>query len=250
MIEIIANSSIPMYRQLANLVRERIKRGELTRGARVPSEAELCETYSVSRITVRNAFSELEREKLLERIPGKGTFVRRDAGRVERHTRLSGFGENASSLGLRAGYTTLQAREEEVPLDVSDRLGIPEPRAFVVERVLLADGRPIGAHRSYLPLWIVEDADTGAFSKDSLSQGSLYAAIEEAGGILHRAEEIVEPALAGSEDAEKLGTEEGALLLRVTRTVYDPGNRPLEHVIITYRSDAYTFRQRLFRDRG
>lgn len=249
MAEVIANSSVPMYRQLANLIRERVRRGELERGARVPSEAELCGAYSVSRITVRHALSELERENLLERIPGKGTFVRRDTGRVERLTRLSGFGENASGLGLVAGYETLRAEEGKVPLEVSERLGTPRGRAFVVERVLLADGRPIGAHLSYLPMRIVEGA-AGAFSRRSLDRGSLYAAIEGAGGVLHRADEIVEPALAGAEDAEKLGVEEGDLLLRVTRTVYDPDGRPLEHVIITYVSDAYTFRQRLFRDRG
>lgn len=250
MAEIVVNSPVPMYRQLSDLIRGRMKRGELTCGARLPSEAELCEAYSVSRMTVRTALAELERENLLERIPGKGTFVRRDAGRVERHTRLSGFGENASECGLRAGYRALRAAEEEVPLEITDRLGTSESRAFVVERVLLADGNPVGAHLSYLPLWIPRNAAPGKFSRESLDRGSLYAAIEQAGGILERAEEVVEPALAEAADAEKLETEEGALLLRVTRTVYDPDDRPLEHVVITYRSDVYAFRQRLFRNGG
>jgi len=239
-----------MYRQLSDLIRGRMKRGELACGARLPSEAELCGAYSVSRMTVRTALAELERENLLERIPGKGTFVRRDAGRVERHTRLSGFGENASESGLRAGYRALRAGEEEVPLEIADRLNTSESRAFVVERVLLADGRPVGAHLSYLPSWIPRNAAPRAFSLESLGRNSLYAAIEQAGGTLARAEEIVEPAFADAADAEKLETEEGTLLLRVTRMVYDPDDRPLEHVVITYRPDVYTFRQRLFRNGG
>ena len=248
MTEIIADSPVPMYRQLADLIRDRIKRGELMRGARLPSEAELCETYSVSRMTVRSALSELERENLLERIPGKGTFVRRDTRRVERHTKLSGFGENAAGSGLRAGYIALKAEEEPVPLDIANRLDISEPRAFVVERVLLADEHPVGAHLSYVPLWILDNTIPGTFSLESLDHNSLYAAIEEAGVVIERAEEIVEPAVASIEDAERLETEEGALLLKVTRTVYDPEDRPLEHVVITYRSDVYTFRQRLSRE--
>lgn len=247
MTEIIADTPVPMYRQLANLIRDRIQRGELVSGVRIPSEAELGDTYKISRITVRQALSELEWEGLLERVPGKGTFVRRSAGRVERTTRLTGFGENMAGLGRKAGYATLRAGEETVPLEVVDRLRLPEARAFVVDRVLLTDGRPVGAHLSYLPLWIVEGAPTGAFSREALDGGSLYGAIEDSGVVLSRAEEIVEPALAGPEDAKKLDIDEGGLVLRVTRTVYDAEERPLEYVFITYRSDVYTFRQQLYR---
>jgi len=109
MADIVANSPVPMYRQLASLIRDHIRRREPPPGVRVPSETELGAAYGVSRITVRHALSELERDGLLERTPGKGFFVRRDAGRVERLTRLSGFGENVSDLGIRAGYDTLRA---------------------------------------------------------------------------------------------------------------------------------------------
>ena len=250
MAEIVSDSPVPMYRQLAGLLRDRVRRGELARGVRIPSEAELGIAYGISRITVRQALSELEREGLLERAPGKGTFVRRQTGRVERLTGLSGFGENVSGLGLTAGYRTYKAREETIPLQIADRLGTSGARAFVVDRVLLADGRPVGAHLSYLPSWIVEKAPPGAFSREVLDRGSLYAAMQGAGAVLHRAEETVEPALAGAADAERLDVEMGALLLRVTRTVYDSEGRPLEHVIITYRPDNYTFRQRLYRHPG
>ena len=247
MIEIIADAPVPMYRQLANLIRDRIERGELVSGTRIPSEAELGNTYKISRITVRQALYDLQREGLLERAPGKGTFVRRSAGRVERMTRLTGFGENMAGLGRKAGYATLRAGEETVSLEIVDRLRLPEDRAFVVERILLTDGQPVGAHLSYLPLWIVEGASTGAFSREALDSSSLYGAIEESGVALSRADEIVEPALAGLEDARKLAIDKGGLLLRVARTVYDAKERPLEYVLITYRSDAYTFRQQLYK---
>ena len=245
--EIIADAPVPMYRQLANLIRDRIECGELVRGARIPSEVELGNTYKISRITVRQALSELEWEGFLERAPGKGTFVRRSAGRLERMTRLTGFGENMAGLGRKAGYATLRAGEETVPLEVVARLRLPEVRAFVVDRVLLTDGRPVGAHLSYLPLWIINGAPTGSLSREALDSSSLYGTIEESGVVLSRAEEIVEPALAGPEDAKKLDIAEGGLVLRVTRTVYDAEEHPLEYVLITYRSDVYTFRQQLYR---
>src|SRR5215216_6316626 len=119
-----------MYRQLSNLIRQQIERGELATGDQAPSEARLSERYGISRITVRQALAELERDALVEKVPGKGTFVREPKPRVERLTRLSGFGENMAALGLRAGYQTLRAEEGLVPEGVTDRLRSPGKRAY------------------------------------------------------------------------------------------------------------------------
>jgi GntR family transcriptional regulator len=248
--QIRAGAVIPMYRQLSSLIRQQIERGELATGDQVLSEAQLSERYGISRITVRQALSELERDGLVEKVPGKGTFVREPEPRVERLTRLSGFGENMAALGLRAGYKTLRAEEDVVPEEVTDRLRSHGKRAYVIERILLADGRPVGTHTSYLPLWIVKRAPEGAFTRWSLDQNSIYRLMEEARLKLSRAEEIVEPHLVDGKEAERLDLDEGGLALRIRRTVYDPDERPLEYVIIIYRADSYTFRVELSRDQG
>src|SRR5215218_4905369 len=180
-----------MYRQLADLLREKVSRGEFVSGRRIPSEAKLGEAFGISRITIRQALAELEREGILDRVPGKGTFVRRPERRVERLTRLSGFGENLTALGLKAGYSTFKAGEETVPTDVSDRLRGSGRRAYVVDRAFLANGRPVGVHVSYLPLWLVDLCKPESFTKEALDRGSLYEAIERCGVRLYRAEEIV-----------------------------------------------------------
>ena len=68
------DSMIPMYKQIVNLLNEKIEKGELKPGDKLPSEAELMEAYSVSRITIRSAISELEEDGLVIRSRGKGTF--------------------------------------------------------------------------------------------------------------------------------------------------------------------------------
>jgi GntR family transcriptional regulator len=244
------DSAVPKYQQLLELLRSRVRRGELAPGDRLPSEAGLGEIYGVSRITVRQALAELEREGLLDRVPGKGTFVRRPEGRVERLTRLSGFGENVDAFGFKAGYHTHQAGEGQVPADVADRLRGPGRRAYVVERSLLANGRPVGFHVSYLPLWLVERCGPELFSREALDESSLYGTIERCGVSLYRAEEVVEPGLTDTREAERLRMEEGELVLRVRRTVYDVEERPIEFVLISYRSDSYTFRLDLYRGHG
>jgi GntR family transcriptional regulator len=245
--QLVESSSVPMYRQLEALLREKIDRGELQVGDRIPSEAQLCDRWGISRITTRQALAELERDGLLERVPGKGTFVKKPQGRVTRLTRLSGFGENMEALGLKPGYETLKADREPVPLEVAGHLQSAGGEAFVIERILFADGERIGSHTSYLPSWIIGQAPEGSFTRDALNRGSLYQAIENAGVSLLGADEIVEPDTAGEVEASRLGVREGDLVLRVKRTVYDSEWRPVEYVVLTYRADRYTYRIRLQR---
>ncbi len=68
-------STVPLYRQLEEILKEAIRRGEFRPGDRLPTEMELCEIFGVSRITVRQALNELAREGFLYRQQGSGTFV-------------------------------------------------------------------------------------------------------------------------------------------------------------------------------
>jgi GntR family transcriptional regulator len=239
-------SPTPKYRQLATLIRQRIDHGEFTPGDRIPSEAQLGDAYRLSRITIRQALANLEQEGLLERVPGKGTFVRRSGSHVERVTRLTGFGENVAALGLRPSYRTLKAEPMHVSHVIADRLRTQSAKAFVVERVLLADDEPIAEHTSYLPLWIVNAAPPEVFSIAALDRNSLYSAITQSGARMYRADEVVEPGLATRDEAQRLETHEDALVLRVARTVVDVDGAPLEYVLMTYLADAYTYRTTLY----
>lgn len=70
-------SEIPVYRQLANLLREQIEDGRLAPGQVLPSEQTLMDQHQISRDTVRNAVKVLVDEGIVERVQGKGSFVRR-----------------------------------------------------------------------------------------------------------------------------------------------------------------------------
>ncbi len=244
-----ANSITPLYRQLTQLLRGQISSGAIADGARLPSEARLGEQYGVSRITIRQALADLERQGLLERAPGKGTFVRRRPRPIEGLTRLSGFSETAAAAGLEAGYQVLAAEERDVAPEIAERLTLPEPRAYVVERVLLANGAPVGMHASAIPRWLAEQVRPGALSAEHLAHASLYAAIESAGVVLLRAIESLEPAFAGDDHGRRLELEPTALVQRVRRTVYDAEGRPVIYEADTYRPDAFTYRVELYRQR-
>lgn len=72
------NSAVPVYRQLADIIREQIGSGELARGAPLPSETYLMGEHSISRDTVRRAISVLRDENLVITVQGKGSYVAED----------------------------------------------------------------------------------------------------------------------------------------------------------------------------
>lgn len=72
---LIQDNIIPLYQQLADIIRNSITSGELKYGDKIPTEVELSEKYNVSRITVRAAINELVESGFLIKKQGKGTFV-------------------------------------------------------------------------------------------------------------------------------------------------------------------------------
>jgi GntR family transcriptional regulator, arabinose operon transcriptional repressor len=69
-------TSVALYRQLADALKQQFRDSELPDGARIPTEFDLAEKYGVSRGTVRQALRLLEEDGLIERVPGVGTFLR------------------------------------------------------------------------------------------------------------------------------------------------------------------------------
>lgn len=221
--------------------------GEFAPGQRLPSEAQLGEQFGISRITIRQALGDLEREKLLTRVPGKGTFVAERPKQIEGLPRLSSFSEDASAAGRTAGYRLLEAGICEISPAIQQALELSSTNAFVVERVLLADDAPIGVHRSHVPLWVVSRAVSDAFTAEALGQGSLYRMFESAGVELFRAIETFTPGLISAKHASLLDLENDALVQMIERVVFDrASDRPLVCELDIYRPDSYTHRVQLF----
>jgi GntR family transcriptional regulator len=68
-------SVVPPWQQLADLLREQIRNGELQPGARIPSAAALAQEYELAPVTVRKAITQLQQEGLLVSRVGWGTYV-------------------------------------------------------------------------------------------------------------------------------------------------------------------------------
>ncbi|WP_018350535.1 GntR family transcriptional regulator [Longispora albida] len=213
---------------------------ELGEGAPLPAERELAAEYGVSRATLRQAISELVLEGRLSAQQGRGTFVA--APKLIQPLDLVSYTEAIRAMGRTPGRRIVTAERLPAPADLAARLGI-EPGAEVIhlERLLLADGEPLGLESTYLPAarfpTILDVLEPG---------GSLYRCMtEKLGVVFGEADEQIETALASPREAQLLGTNPALPMLLMLRSTRDSAGVPIERVRSLYRGDRIGFMTRL-----
>ena len=240
---------LPLYAQLASVLRELIDGEELGPGSRLPSEPELVARYGISRATGAKALDVLEREGLIQREQGRGTFVR-DTVLDRPLPELTGFTEHVTKAGYEPGQRLLsveRARAEEVGSLAS--LFEEDLEVVVVRRVRLVDGEPVGLHRTVLPAAL---AARIGFVEERLrnEQLSLYGQLREHGLELAWAEEHLQARVASEEEASLLEVPAGEALINVRRFSHDRQNRLVEAVDAVYIGRRYDYRVTLVRRVG
>lgn len=236
--------SLPLWFQIKEQLRRAIDLGEWAPGEQLPTETELTEFFGVSRITVRTAFERLGDQGLVERTPGRGTFVARRS--FERTvTRLAGFHEDMASRGFVPSARTLSARIVPGPSDVASALGVEGENLVEIRRLLLADNTPMAVQHGHLPTWVMGNED---FTAGDFDNKSLYRTMEErTAAYPATAEETIESVRADRVRADLLEVPEGSPLLLACRLSLDRSRRPVEYVRLWYRGDRYRFRVELQR---
>jgi GntR family transcriptional regulator len=200
-------------------------------GSPAPSERELVHRFGVARMTVRQAMDALVVEGLLERIPGRGTFVARPR-RVA--SRLSSYTEEMQRRGLLPESQTLLARREQAGPGVARALSVTEGDAVIHwRRLRRADGTPMCIEDAYLNEILIP-----GFLQSGMPT-SLYEALEARGLRPTWAEDSITADLASDEEAALLEIEPGAAVLRHSRRAL-ADDKIVEVSRSVYRSDRFT----------
>lgn len=234
--ELNANSPIPLYIQLKELLVRQIRRGELHPHDRLPSERELSEQYGISRMTVRQALQLLVKEGVLYTAAGKGTYVSEVL--FEQDHALTGFSEQMQRANLRASSRVLEATVIPAAPYVAGKLEVPPYSGVILlKRLRLANEKPIAIETAYLSQNLCPD-----LLKHDFSQVSLYAVLREEYGLVPTsALQVVEAALANVEEARLLELHPPAAVLRMERVTRNVQDVVLEYVESVYRGDRYKF---------
>jgi len=232
---------IPYYYQIAEILRGMIADSRIGPEAEValPSENELCTLYSVTRATVRHALDLLEREGLVYRRKGKGTFLRR---RVQMDlARLCSTTKDMQARGWVPATRLLAARLTAATAHIQHQLRIPDsPQVWEIHRLRLADGEPISLQWSYIASRRAPRLDEHDLA------GSLYDTLHAAYGIeLRTAEQVIRTRMATDEEALILEIPAGAPVFVIDRTSFDQTEKPVEHLHALWRGDRYDLQIRL-----
>jgi len=241
---VVRKHPLPLYYQLMQELRQRIEGGTWKPGDLIPSERELSETYGISRMTVRQALTELVNDGLLRRDQGRGTFVAKAKIRKQL-SRLTSFTEDMRARGRQPRAQVLRAEMVPARPKVANMLQIDvEQQVALVERLRSADDEPVGIECSHLSFKGCE-----AILREDLS-GSLYRLLGELFGLAPtRAQEEIEAGPCGSREAQILGIQHNEPVLVIRRRTLDQDQHPFEYVESVYRGDNYVFSAELVADK-
>lgn len=200
-------------------------------GHPAPSERELVHQFGVARMTVRQALDALVAEGLLERVPGRGTFVAQR--RTAEVARLTSFTEDMLRRGLTPGSRTVVCRPEAAGPGVARALEIEEGDPIIHwQRVRTADGAPICLEDVYLPATLLP----GLIEHQPTS---LYDELRRRGLEPTWGEDTVDAGVAGAPESRFLEITPGTPVLRIARRAF-ADRAPVSVSRSSYRADRYT----------
>lgn len=226
-------SAVPLYVQLADILRTKIQQGEWEPDEKIPSENELNRMYGLSRMTVRQVLTTLVDEDLLYRVHGKGTFVAHRKIST-RSPSYQGIREQLEAQGFDTHTEVLG--EDIVPADarVARHLDIePGDSVYRIRRVRRVEGKPISIHESFVPEQLAPD-----LLHADLAQQQLCTVLERDHGLrMAKVEETLESALATKSEAAALEARAGTPVLLLRQHIRHDDGRLFEFTKIIFRGD-------------
>ena len=226
------NTYAPRYREIEQTLRARIAR--LRPGQRLPSDADLCTEFGVSRMTARHAMAQLAEEGLVRREPGRGTFVA-EPPTHRRANFLMTFSREMRRQG-RQPSSRIVERTVRAPTD-SERKDLrvaAGAEVMEVRRVRLADGGPVAVEHAVLATRCIATVLAA-----DLEHGSLHEALIGDGMVPSWGKSSIRAEAASQDDAVLLGVATSEPMLVERRLIYDQRGRPIERTESRYAADRY-----------
>ncbi len=225
---------VALWRQLKTILRDQIIE-ELHPGAQLPTEAELCARYDVSRITVRQALNSLVSEGMLVRTPGRGTYVAepRSTRRIELETPLLGLFD-VNQPDQRIDVTSRETLYPDRRLQEIFRTG-PEALLHKVRRIVVERDEAVAYEVHYVP-----DRLAPGFAEGDLVHPDVEGLLAERYGLRRvRVDHIVQAAAADHWRAMWLKVAVGTPVLLVESTALLADGAPFLYSRCFLRRERY-----------
>jgi len=239
-----ATDLLPRYYQIKQVIKKWIINDEIGRGKKIPSENELASSFHVSRLTVRQALSQLIQEGFLTSRRGDGTYVTDNAKLLDSYNlEFSGFMDDLFYQISRSKTKSVEIKRKKLSKPIREKLELPgkEDEIVQIKRVRFIDNRSFAHTVNYLPVEIGK-----RFTKKALMKKPLLQIMEQDFEILFtEAFQTIEASFADQSLAKKLEVPPGSPILFVERIMYTKRRKPVELVQSSYRGDLYKYIVRL-----
>ncbi len=235
-------SPLPIYYQIIEDLKNRIEQQEFNPGDMIPSERELSEGYNVSRMTVRQAITNMVNDGHLYRERGKGTFV--SERKIEQPLQgMTGFTEDMKQRGMTASSKLLVFKTIPIPQDIATKLQLDmDQQVYEIKRIRYADHKPMAVETTYIHTALIPDLS------EDLVQGSLYDYIENTLKLeIEKASQMIEATIADQHLSNLLEIPPSSAILHMERQSFLKDGRAFEVVKSAYRADRYKFISDIYR---
>jgi GntR family transcriptional regulator len=225
-----------LYLQLLQIIKKKIENGDWPLNSQIPTEEELCTTFSVSRATVRTAVLELVRQGYLKRQQGKGTFICKNI-MSEGIAMLTNLKELMFEDSLVLS-SNVMARTVMMPVDDLDaKLNVPPDKHIIyIKRLYSVDEEPILLQESYIPYHLCP-----LLLEDDIEHHSLFDIFEKNYGIkITRADNHIDITHLTLNESRALGLTEGSAAILLTQYFYS-GDTLIMYARSVKRPDRFQF---------
>jgi GntR family transcriptional regulator len=234
-------NGVPAYQRIQGVIRRRIEAGQLRTGDSVASERDLAKIHQVSLMTARHALATLEREGIVERRRGIGTFV---AAPKIHFNKLMSYTEQMASRSLTAGSKILFSKIIYDEQEIAARLALPtNPGIIKLERLRHSSEEPFALETCYF-----SSEEFPNLLSLPLNRESLFKVLEREYQVeLGYADEEIDATAADTRTAELLSVSRGEPLMRIRQLIYSTKGKAITYVLGFYRSDRHKLLIRRFR---
>lgn len=227
---------VALYHMLEAELTKLITSNQIKENEKIPTEKELCEMYNVSRTTVRQAISEMERKGYIYKVHGKGTFVAPTLVK-QQLLKFYSFTEEMEKLGKVPSSTVVLFEKEMADEFVASKLNTTiNQEVFKITRLRLADQKPMMVETTYLPMQRFEGLNQGM-----LESTPMYTVFKNHYEVdITKAIETFRPVIIDEETAELLQVESGMAGMNIDRITLE-GNEVIEYTTSVARGDKFEY---------
>lgn len=169
------NSPVPAYQQIANDISKRISQHEWHVDEKLPSEMELSQNYGVSRVTLRQAMGQLEKDGIIEKFQGKGAFVKNNPRRLVQDLIFPSLDMDNPVPNPIFSRIIMEETTHPLGSEVRHKLLVHKDTAVIhLERLHYYEDKPVGLSQIWFPADKVPGLTADTLISSSISKTLYY----------------------------------------------------------------------------